>query len=54
MNLPSVNLITDIHYVFPAGSAGIQKPRMASSKHILETWISAVDAGMTCYLNRYK
>ncbi|MDD1630462.1 MAG: hypothetical protein LUQ48_08655 [Methylococcaceae bacterium] len=51
--LPSVNLIMDIQYVVPAGIAGIQKPRMASSNHILVTWIPAVHAGMTGYFYRW-
>ena len=54
MSLSPVNLITDIHYVIPAGIAGIQKPRMASSNHILVTWIPAVHAGMTCYFYEYE
>lgn len=48
--LSPVNLIMDILYVIPTGIAGIQKPRMANSNHILVTWIPAVHAGMAFFL----
>jgi hypothetical protein len=54
LTLPPINFIMDIQHVVPAGIAGIQEPRMASSNHILVTWIPAVHAGMTCYFYGYE
>ena len=52
--LPPINIYTDTQNVIPAWTAGIQKPRMASSNHILVTWIPADHAGMTSYFYGYE
>lgn len=49
--MPPINIIMDAQYIVPAEVAGIQKPRMASSNHILVIWIPAVHAGMTCFFD---